>query len=100
MSLPVIWAPSAQDEFVELLEFLENQFGLDAALKVLERTGQIIDGIVDFPEIFPTSSERKDLRKAVINKNASLLYRILTDKIEILHVWDNRQNPNTLLYLI
>ena len=30
MSLPVIWVPSAKDDYAALLEYVEQHFGLDA----------------------------------------------------------------------
>jgi|UPI00059197AB plasmid stabilization system protein ParE len=100
MSLPVTWAPSAKDEFAELLQYVEQQFGLDAALELLDTTEKLLEEIGAFPGMFPASAKRKDIRKAVVNKQTSLFYRISKDQVQILFVWDNRQNPDNLEFLL
>ncbi len=100
MNLPIIWAPSARDEYAVLLEYVERNFGLDAALKLLDETEKLLEGIAAFPGMFPASDKRKDIRKAVVSKQTSLFYRISQDQIQILHVWDNRQDPDKLEFLL
>ncbi|MCB9302901.1 MAG: type II toxin-antitoxin system RelE/ParE family toxin [Lewinellaceae bacterium] len=100
MSLPIIWAPSAKDEYAALLEYVEGNFGLDAALELLDTTEKLLEGIAAFPGMFPASEKRKDIRKAVVSRQTSLLYRIFQDQIQILHVWDNRQDPDKLEFLL
>ena len=100
MNLPIIWAPSARDEYAVLLEYVERNFGLDAALELLDTTEKLLEGIAAFPGMFPASDKRKDIRKAVVSKQASLFYRISPDQIQILHVWDNRQDPDKLEFLL
>jgi len=36
------------------------------------------------------------IRKAVVQKNLTFFYRFQRDQIDILKVWDNRQNPDDL----
>lgn len=100
MNLPIIWAPSARDEYAVLLNYVEGNFGLDAALELLDATEKLLEGIAAFPGMFPASDKRKDIRKAVVSKQTSLLYRISQDQIQILHVWDNRQDPDNLEFLL
>ena len=46
--------------------------------------------------MFPASKQRKDVRKAVITKHLSVYYRFNKTAIQLLHFWDNRQNPDNL----
>lgn len=99
MSFPVIWAPSAKEDYAALLEYVEKHFGLDAALELLDNTEKLLEEIAAFPGMFPASDKRKDIRKAVMSKQTSLFYRISQDQVQILYVWDNRQDPDNLEYL-
>ena len=98
MSLPIKWSPASKDEFAELLEYVEAQFGLDAALNFLDKTDKVLDGISEHPAMFPASEKSPSVRKAIITKQTSLLYRISAFEIQLLHFWDNRKNPETLKF--
>lgn len=100
MSLLIKWSPVSKDEFADLLNYVETQFGLDAALKLLDKTEMVLDGISEQPELYPASDKFPAIRKAVITKQTSLLYRITGMEIQLLHFWDNRRNPDTLEFLI
>ncbi len=54
---------------------------------------QFVTLISNNPNMFPVS-DTKDIRKVVIKKYNTLYYRILTDKVEILSFFSNRQNPD------
>ena len=50
------------------------------------------------PAIFPVSAKQNMVRKAIIDKNNSLFYKvdIYNNKIYLLTFFDNRQNPGNL----
>ena len=58
---------------------------------------ELLDGfektVTQFPEAFPVFKNHKTIRKAVLNRNLSVYYRIELDIIEIIAVLDNRQDP-------
>lgn len=95
MSFSIIWSPAARDDYAQLLEYVEEKFGLEAALSLLDKTEKVIDGIAVFPEMYPPSA-RRNIRKAVISKHSSLIYRIEENQAQILHVWDNRQDSQDM----
>ena len=99
MSRQVIWAPAAQDEFAKILEYIDENWGTGSALEILDKTESVIEQISHFPNLFPPS-QKKGVRLAVINKQTSLIYRVGKNQIEILHFWDNRQNPEALSELL
>jgi len=92
MSLPVHWSPYAKDDLADTLEYVEESFGTDAALKLVEAIDKTVNLIAEFPQMYPRSNNRPTLRKAVITKQTSLIYRIKRSEIQILHVWDNRRS--------
>lgn len=61
MSLKVIWSPASKEEYAEILGYVEDNFSIDAALKLLDKTDAVIDGIAIFPTMFPASTFRKDI---------------------------------------
>ena len=93
MNRTVIWSPASEEEYAEILIYIEDHFGLDAALKFLDKTDSVIKKLSLLPSMFPASLKRKDIRKAVITKHISLFYRFNNLEVQLLHFWDNRQNP-------
>lgn len=100
MSLKIIWSPAAKEEYAIILGFVEDNFGIDAALNFLDKTDAIIEGIAIFPAMFPSSKLRKDVRKAVITKHNTVYYRFNKKEVQLLHFWDSRQNPADLADII
>jgi plasmid stabilization system protein ParE len=86
------WTPIAREDYALILGFIETDFGSDKALVFLEKTEKILDRILDFPSIYPISSKRKNVRKAVITKQTSLFYTINKQEIWILEFIDNRKS--------
>lgn len=81
MSLKIIWSLASKEEYADILGYVEDNFSIDAALKLLDKTDAVIDGIATFPTMFPTSTIRKGIRKAVITKHLSVFYRF--NKMEV-----------------
>ena len=54
--------------------------------------------ISNFPESCPESKDFKGIFKCVVSKQTTFYYRIVfeNDEIEIITVFDSRQNPNNL----
>lgn len=59
---------------------------------------QIIHQLIDNPELGKKIS-LKNYRAVVLNQY-SIIYQIKEQKIYIMSIWDNRQNPNKLLKLL
>jgi len=95
MNFMVYWSPASKDEYAEILKHLESEYGLESALKFMDKTDEVVNSISTFPKSgIPTKKEK--IRKIVITKQTSLLYEINQQKIELLHFWDTRQNPEKL----
>lgn len=94
MSYQVIWTPLAEDDYSELLEFIDKNYGVDSALEFMDKTDATIERILKFPSIYPISKKRKNVRKAIVTKQTSFLYSIkkVKNEIWILEFWDNRKD--------
>lgn len=92
MSLPVSWSPYAKDDLATVLAYVDHRFGVESALSLLNDIETTIGLVAEFPQMYPRSNNRPTIRKAVITKQTSLIYRIKRTEIQILHVWDNRRS--------
>lgn len=95
MPYPVIWAPLAKDEFIEVLRYLETSFGSEVAADCVIRVDEVVDKIAIYPRMYPAFGPFA-LRKAVVHSHLSIFYRFENEQVDILKVWDNRQDPSRL----
>ncbi|MFN0035908.1 MAG: type II toxin-antitoxin system RelE/ParE family toxin [Saprospiraceae bacterium] len=96
MKLKVVWSPDAREEYDEILQYLVSEYGMNPALKMLDKIESILGHITAYPRAFPFSPLRPDIRKAVVSLQTSLLYRVTDTEIQLLHFWDNRQDPKKM----
>lgn len=71
------WSPKVKNEFVEKL---------DNCIQIIKRQ----------PEIFPESHKRKGLRKCVVTKQTTLYYSFNAKRINVVTIFDTRQDPEKL----
>ncbi|MEM1319092.1 MAG: type II toxin-antitoxin system RelE/ParE family toxin [Bacteroidota bacterium] len=95
MSLPVNWSASSKAEYAELLKHLQDHFGLDAAMSYMDKMDERILQISNFPES-GRATKKESVRRVTITPQTSVIYEIYDQTIEILYLWDNRQNPDKL----
>jgi plasmid stabilization system protein ParE len=50
------------------------------------------------PELFPLINSELQIRKCVVTKHNSIFYRETNSRIEILRLYDTRQNPDNLIF--
>lgn len=92
------WTPEAEEQFYNILEYWNEHNGSNTYSQKIYLEVQKAQDLLSYnPYIdqeYELNSEIK-IRKHIILKNFSIIYRI-TDIVEILSFWDNRQNPKKL----
>ncbi|WP_289046761.1 type II toxin-antitoxin system RelE/ParE family toxin [uncultured Olleya sp.] len=90
----ILWTNHAISELKETIEYLENKWTERELRTFSAKLDHTIELISKSPEIFPVSFEKKNIRKAVVEKHNNLYYRINKNSIEIVSLFSNRKNPN------
>ncbi|MDD2986971.1 type II toxin-antitoxin system RelE/ParE family toxin [Flavobacterium sp.] len=90
----ILWTDHAISELKETIEYLENNWTEEDIRKFAAKLDHTVELISKMPEIFPESFEKKNIRKAVVEKHNNLYYRINKTSIEIVSLFSNRKNPN------
>ena len=98
MPKPVIWSPSSENDFENILSYLEKNWGTKVASNFIDLVENFINQISLNPKQFPVCYKRKKVRKSVLTKHNTLYYRDSKINIEILRIYDTRQDPNTLIF--
>lgn len=87
------WTEHASIELNDILDYLRENWSereIVQFVKALERT---IDIASRFPEIYPVSQQRVNMRRAVVDKQNTVYYRIVGSSLHILSVYGHRRNP-------
>ncbi|MFC0878787.1 type II toxin-antitoxin system RelE/ParE family toxin [Saccharicrinis sp. FJH2] len=96
MTKEIIWSPAAENDFEKILKYLEFKWSNRIARRFINKVDDSIDLIVEDPKIFPLINEELQIRKSVITKQNTLFYRVTNSSIEIVRLFDTRQDPNKL----
>jgi len=96
--MKVFLSELAENKLLKLNNFLLEKWNLQVKNDFIEKLTSKINQISKQPESCPQSSEFKGLFKCVVTKQTTFYYRINLDKneIEIITVFDTRQNPDKL----
>jgi len=96
MPKEIIWSPLAESDVIQVIDFLEKNWTVNIAVKFLDKIDASIFLISRDYDLFPLINKELGIRKCVISKHNSLYYREINDKIEIIRLFDTRQDPKNL----
>ncbi|WP_339918488.1 type II toxin-antitoxin system RelE/ParE family toxin [Yeosuana marina] len=96
MSRKVVISKTAEKKLEKLFEYLIKEWSAKVKKDFIEKLDSSIEIIKNQPEIFPESKKGKSLRKCVITKQTTLYYRYNSKRINIVTLFDTRQDPNKL----
>ena len=80
----------------KLLEYLENEWSLKVKQEFVDKLDKSLKLILENPDLFPESSLKKGLHKCVLTKQTTIFYRVDNENINIVTLFDNRQDPKKL----
>jgi plasmid stabilization system protein ParE len=83
------WTPKALDTFEAITLQLIERWNIETAISFDQKTEMAINQLKNNPKIYQVSKKSK-LRKCVIHKNVSLIYRINKNSVELVVFIDNR----------
>lgn len=89
----IVWSDEANNNLSRIIDYLETNWTdkeLRKFFRKLEKTLQLIS---QYPQIFPVTHQHKNIHKCVLTKQTSIYYRFQNDKIFLITLFDNRQNP-------
>jgi len=85
----IIWSEQAKKSYEKAINNLLERWNIDIVLRFENRTNGILENLKKNKYFCPKSPQTQ-LRKCVIHKNISLVYRIEESNIELITFIDNR----------
>jgi len=77
---------------------LQENWGSEVVTRFIDIVEDLIEQISLNPKHFPVIHKKLKVRKCVITKHNTLYYRDRRDYVDILRIFDNRQDPHKLKF--
>jgi plasmid stabilization system protein ParE len=98
MSKQIVWSPLSEIDFSGILNYLNENWGEKVASQFIDLTESFLTQISINPRQFPVIHKKKKIRKCVLTKYNTLFYRDSKFQIDILKIYDTRQDPDNLTF--
>jgi plasmid stabilization system protein ParE len=98
MHKQIVWSPLAESDFAKILEYLNKKWDEKVTNHFIDLTEELIGQISNNPRQFPVIYKKEKIRKCVLTKHSTLFYRDSKSRVDILRIYDTRQDPETLTF--
>jgi len=98
MTKPIIWAPLSEFDLENILDYLQKEWNQEVIIMFLDKIENLMQQISINPKQFPLINAKRKIRKCVITRHNTLFYREKKDFVEVLRIFDTRQDPKRLKY--
>lgn len=89
--MTIVWSDEALNIYNKTIDDLINKWEIDVVLDFELKTYSLLDHLKTYKNLYPLSKKKK-LRKCVIHKNTSLIYKINKSNIGLITFIDNLTN--------
>jgi plasmid stabilization system protein ParE len=93
MPKDIIWSPLAEKDFVLILDYLSKHWNSKVIHNYIDEVDKLLKQISTNPHQFPLIHKRRNIRKCVISKHNSIFYRVRRNGVDVLRIYDTRQEP-------
>ena len=87
----IIWSNEAKITYFKIIDDLIDKWKIEIAIDFENKTNNLLNHLKEYKKLCPPSKKEK-LRKCVIHKNTSLIYKINKSNIELVTFIDNKTN--------
>jgi plasmid stabilization system protein ParE len=94
--MQVIFSKRAKVRLENLLDYLKKNWSEKSKNDFIIKLDRSIAQISKIPTICPESKKFKGLFKCVVTRQTTLFYRIKNQTIQVITLFDTRQNPDKL----
>jgi len=98
MRREIVWSPLAENDFANILAYLNENWDEKVTNQFIDLTDEIIVQISFNPKQFPVIRKKEKIRKCVLTRHNTLFYRDIKSQVEILRIYDTRQDPDNLTF--
>ena len=100
MAKEVVLTAIAEADLEEVTDYLIGTWGISVCNSFLLRFEQVCELISASADIYPFVYKKEKIRKCVLTKHKTVYFREHSYKIEIITIFDTRQDPRKLPQLL
>jgi len=100
MAKQIILTPTALANYDKILEYLIENWGVTVTNDFIDRFIEVRNALSKNAEIYPFENKSKRIQRCVVTKHNLALFRESDNVIEILMIFDTRQDPQKLAELL
>ena len=94
------FSPRAIENTKQIILYLKREWSDNSAKKFVNILREKISNIKEYPNSYNSLDGREDIRSCVITKQITLYYKVGKNKIDVVTLYDSRQNPDKLKKII
>ena len=94
--MEIEWSERARLDLQNIAEYLTRNWSLDVLFRFESKLDESIQRVIQNPKSFQLAKSQIGLRKIVITKHNTIYYKVNDFKIEIVRLFDTRQNPKKI----
>ncbi len=100
MNRRIRFSKNASAKLENLLVYLEIEWSMKVKENFIVKLDRSLLQIQNHPDSFPASEKINGLRKCVVTKQTTIFYKYSDQAINVVAIFDNRQDPNSQMYLL
>lgn len=93
MALQVIWTENALEDYKKVIDYLLKEWPINVAERFIDNVENRLETLSVFPNIGIRSLKEINVRAIVLTEHNKLYYRVTERCIEVLGIFDTRQDP-------
>src|SRR5947209_6483088 len=92
----LMWSERALADLKNIIDYLTGNWTQRAMRNFARRLDKRLNLISVNPNLFPTTTRRRNVRKSVLTKHTVIYYKTADNIVSIVTLFDPRQNPKKL----
>ena len=93
MALNIRWTTRADIKLDQLIIYLESEWGESIVKAFMRKLYDLLEILSEFPEIGSMQYPEKGIRGFALTKQVTIFYKIDSNHIILLDIFDNRSDP-------
>ncbi len=93
MALTIRWTTRADIKLDQLIIYLESEWGESVVKAFMRKLYDFLEILSEFPEIGSMQYPEKRIRGFALTKQVTIFYKIDSNHIVLLDIFDNRSDP-------
>lgn len=89
----LLWSDRAVLDLQNIIAYLNYKWTNKEVKNFIGRLDKRLDLIAINPKLFPKTGKRKDVRRSVLTRHITLYYKTTDNLIQVISLFDSRQNP-------